>query len=144
MSSNYSETCIELKPRPSRVLAMLLAGFHGLVVVVLLWAVPYKLAAAALILLTILCWYRAHKLHIGHQGRRAVRRLQWQADGNWLLSNERGELRPAELLPSSYLQPRLVILNFRLQESRQRRNVILLPDSLDFETLRRLRVRLRT
>ncbi|MDX1496638.1 MAG: protein YgfX [Salinisphaeraceae bacterium] len=138
------ETCIELKPRPSHMLAMLLAGFHALVVVVVIWAVPYKPAMAALILLTVLSWYRAYRVHICHLGRHAVRRLQWQADGSWLLADEQGEMRPAQLLPSSYLHRRLVILNFRLRKSGRRRNVVLLPDSLDFETLRHLRVRLRT
>lgn len=143
MSLNYSEAPIELKPRPSAWLAWILAGFHALVAIVVLIAVPFKPAAAALVLLTTLSWFRSHRLHIRHEGRRAVRRLVWQADGSWLLEDTGRQMHAAQLLPSSYLHPRLVLLNFRLEDSGRRRNVLLLTDSLDPECLRRLRVRLR-
>ena len=134
---------IEIRPRSSRLLSGLLLGFHLLCVIVVLASVTYKPAAAALILLTLLSWYRAHRQHIQYRGRAAVRRLVWQSDGSWLLDDGQAKQRPAGLLPSTYLHPRLVILNFRLLDSRQRRNVVLLPDSLDPECLRQLRVRLR-
>lgn len=143
MSLNYSEPPIELKPRPSSILAWVLGLFHILVIGVILFGVDPKAAAAVLILLALLSWYRSHRLHIRHLGRGAVRRLQWQADGSWLLDDAYGYSHAARLLPSSYLHPRLVLLNFRLEENGRRRYVLLLPDSLDSESLRRLRVRLR-
>ena len=65
-------------------------------------------------------------------------------DGRWLLQDQRGEMCQARLLPSSYLHPKLVILNFSLERFPRRRSLVLCPDSLDAQTLRQLRVRLRT
>ena len=69
--------------------------------------------------------------------------MQWQVDGQWLLEDAAHQSHIALLMPSSYLHARLLILNFKLVESGRRRTVILLPDSLDVQTLRRLRSRLR-
>lgn len=143
MLSNYSETSIELKPRPSAWMAWILAGAHITAAAVVILAVSFKPAAAALLLLALLSWYRAHRVHVQHRGARSIRRLVWQADGQWLLDDGRESAQPAHLLPSSYLHPRLVILNFRLLTRRGRRNLVLLPDSLDAQTLRQLRRRMR-
>ncbi len=142
MSSNYSATCIEFKTRASRQLTWLLAGFHALAAVVILLSVPYRPAAAALLLLTFLSWYRANRVHIQRRGNQALRRIVWKPDGRWQVDDIAGITHDAELLPSSYLHRRLVILNFLLAGG-QRRNLVLLPDSLEPSTLRQLRARLR-
>lgn len=134
---------IDLRPRSSKFLARILFGFHLLCAAVVFFYAPFKPAAIALLLLTIWSWYRAHRLHVLHRGNKAVRRAVWQADGQWLLQGHHGDEQPASLLPSSYLHPRLLILNFRIGGTGQRRNLLLFPDSLDFQTLRRLRSRLR-
>lgn len=139
---SIKSAAIEFRPRPSVLLIWVLLGFHILAALVVLLSVAYKLAAAALLLITFWSWYRAHRLHCQHRGPKAIRRLQWQSDGHWLLENRQQQNLPATLLPSSYLHPRLLILNFKLQDG-GRRNVLLLPDSLDAQTLRRLRSRLR-
>ena len=133
---------IEFRPKASRQLALLLAGFHLLAATALVLSVPYKPALAALLLVTLWSWYRANRLHVQRRGRHAVRRAVWQVDGQWQLDDSKGETHSATLMPTSYLHPRLVILNFKLG-SGGRRNLVLMPDSLDATTLRQLRVRLR-
>jgi toxin CptA len=109
---------------------------------VLLW-VPGRGLVAALLALVALSFVRNYRRHILHRGRRAPRRVICQPDGGWLLQDHHGQMQPARLLPSSYLHPRLVILNFALDQRPRRRNLVLCPDSLDAQTLRQLRVRLR-
>jgi hypothetical protein len=96
-----------------------------------------------LLALVALSFYRNYRRHVLHRGRRAPRRVVCHGDGRWLLQDHRGEMQEARLLPSSYLHPRLVILNFTLRQRPRRRNLVLCPDSLDAQTLRQLRVRLR-
>jgi hypothetical protein len=136
-------TATDLKPRPSRLLAWILGSFHVLVALVVLASVAYRPAAAALLLVTVWSWYRAYRLHCQYRGRQAIRRLSWLADGQWVLEDGSRQAQAALLLPSSYLHPRLLILNFKLVANGHRRNVLLLPDSLDAESLRQLRSRLR-
>ncbi len=63
-------------------------------------------------------------------------------DGRWRLETGDGIRHPA-WLTGGYAQPGIVVLNFRL-DSGWRRSLVLLPDAVDSETLRRLRVWLRT
>ncbi len=63
-------------------------------------------------------------------------------DGRWRLETGDGARYPARLT-GGYAQPGVVVLNFRV-ESSWRRSLALLPDSADLESLRRLRVWLRT
>jgi len=63
-------------------------------------------------------------------------------DERWRLTTGDGVTHRASLI-GGYAHPRIVVLNFRL-ENRQRKSLTLLPDSTDPDTLRRLRVWLRT
>ncbi|MGH8458700.1 MAG: protein YgfX [Nevskiales bacterium] len=137
------DSALDFKPRRSRLLARFLLGVHALATVTVLLWVPGRGAVAALLALIALSFFRNYRRHVLHRGRRASRRIVCQGDGRWLLQDHLGEMHPAHLLPSSYLHPRLVILNFRLAEYPRRRNLVLFPDSLDAQTLRQLRMRLR-
>jgi toxin CptA len=134
---------LDFKPRASRLLARFLIVVHALAVVTVLLWVPGRITVAALLALVALSFYRNYRRHVLHRGRRAPRRVVCQGDGRWLLQDHRGQMQEARLLPSSYLHPRLVILNFILRQRPRRRNLVLCPDSLDAQTLRQLRVRLR-
>ncbi|TVR60192.1 MAG: hypothetical protein EA420_14945 [Candidatus Competibacteraceae bacterium] len=63
-------------------------------------------------------------------------------DGRWRLETGTGVVCRGQLT-GGYAHPLLMILNFRLEDG-GRRSVTLLPDAADPETLRRLRVWLRT
>lgn len=68
--------------------------------------------------------------------------LVWKADGDWVIETVDGKTCEAQLQPSSYLHLWLVVLNFRSEESRRLRSIIIFPDTLDVEIFRKLRVRL--
>jgi toxin CptA len=106
---------------------------------------PLKLPAwLALLLSTAVVVSLTYTLttHALLSSRRAIVQLIWDAEGKWTLLTLKGERLEAQLLPITYLHPRLVILNFRLGKPWERRAVMLLPDSVDADTFRRLRVRL--
>lgn len=135
---------LDFKPRASRLLARFLVLVHlSAAAIVLLW-VPGRLAVAGLLALVVVSFMTNYRRHVLHRGRHAPRRVVCNGNGQWLLQDLDGEMLPAKLLPSSYLHPKLVILNFALEARPRRRNLVLCPDSLDAQTLRQLRARLRT
>ena len=78
----------------------------------------------------------------------SVTTLLWTGDGMWEIGTRDGELLQADLAPNGgirpavYVHPALVVLNFRTG-GRFGKAVVLLPDMVDSEAFRRLRVRLR-
>ncbi len=134
---------LDFKPRRSVLLARFLIAVHALAVVTVLVWVPGRATVAVLLALIALSFFRNYRRHVLHRGQRAPRRVVCENEGRWLLQDQRGEMQPARLLPSSYLHPRLVILNFALDHYPRRRNLVLCPDSLDAQTLRQLRAHLR-
>lgn len=134
---------LDFKPRQSRLLARFLIGIHVLALITVLAGVPNRLAMVALLMVITLSFFRNYRRHVLHRGARAARRVVCQEDGRWRLQDHLGVMHDARLLPSSYLHPQLVILNFALDARPRRRNLVLCPDSLDMQTLRQLRVRLR-
>ncbi len=143
MSSKEFAAALDLRPRPSKWLDRILLGFHALAAVVIIAGVPNRWWLAAALVLVAASAYWSRRVHVLRRSRSAIRRALWQPDGRWLLEDNAGVTGEAKLLPSSYLHPRLVILNFSLLRNRERRDLVLLPDSLDFNTLRQLRARLR-
>jgi len=134
---------LDFKPRQSRLLARFLIGIHALALATVLAGVPNRLVMLVLLAVIALSFFRNYRRHVLHRGVRAPRRVVCQEDGRWRLQDHRGVMHEARLLPSSYLHPQLVILNFALDARPRRRNLVLCPDSLDAQTLRQLRVRLR-
>lgn len=144
MSLNGSVTTIEFKPRPSVLLSRILLAAHGLAAFVVFSTVHHKFAMPVLLLVIGYSYYSSYRKHVLHKGSGATRRIIWQADGAWFLEDEQGVMREAQLQPSSFVHPRLVILGFRFVRSKGRRSLVLCPDSMDVDTLRRIRARLRT
>lgn len=142
MSVLKSTPPLTLKPDVSRVLVSLLTLIHvgacGLLFV-LPWALMLKLFFAALLLgnlFFVLCKFP------GLSRPENIQAIEWSGDGSWFIRTFAGKQLAAQLQPSSFVHPWLVILNFHLQEGKHSRSVVLFPDALDRETLRRLRVRL--
>ena len=136
MSSPRSEAPLRIEPRPSRLLAALVWAAHAGAAAVV---PPLDLPPALRLLLVVAiaghlvwCWPRLE---------RPVR-VVWDGYGDWTW--EAGG-RVAAVVPTadSYVSPLLVVLNLREPAGRRRHTLVLLPDSLDGETLRRLRARLR-
>jgi hypothetical protein len=137
------DATLDFKPRASLLLACFLIAVHVLAALAVLLWVPGRVAVAGLLALVLVSFFRDYRRHVLHRGRRAPRRVVCRGDGRWLLQDHRGEMQSARLLPTSYLHPRLVILNFRLEQRPRRRNLVLCQDSLDAQTLRQLSARLR-
>lgn len=137
--SGYAPS-LTLERRPSVRFAILLAVLHGSAMITLL-VLPVALwARAALALFIVWSLLRAVNHQALLRGPYAVTRLVWEKSGQWML--ERGGVQvPARLLGSSFVHPRLIILNFSL--GRWRTCSVVLPrDGAGAESLRRLRVRL--
>lgn len=143
MSSPRSAAPFDLEPRFSRRLfwSAILAHSGAIVCAILLDAIPVwtRLLLVSAMLLSL--WHTAHQQGWLQQTA-AIRRATWQANGDWFVETGKGELLEARLLPSSYSHPWLVVLNLRLEGRRLPRSLVLMRDSLDETTFRRLRVRL--
>lgn len=126
----------------SRILASLLALIHigacGLLFV-LPWGLTLKLALVVLLLVNLFVVLRKFP---GLSRPKNIQAIEWCGDGSWFIRTFAGKQFTAQLQPSSFVHPWLVILNFHLQEEKGLRSVVLFPDALDRETLRCLRVRL--
>ena len=142
MSYDQSEPPLRLEPRSSRRLALALLLIHGaaMVAVVNLVLPPWGLAALAGSIVVSL--YYTINTHVLGRSRNAVCSLLWDSGGDWSLMSCQGERWEARLLAGSYVHPQLLVLNFATA-TRGHRAVVLLPDSLDPRTYRRLLVRLR-
>lgn len=120
---------------------MFLLAIHSAALAVV-FAVPldwyWRAVLAAAVLVGSLYAFLVHVLYLAP---RAVREATWGSDGTWSLKLVSGERIEAYLLPSTYVTAWLLVLNFRC--GRWRRPVlVILPDALDSDLLRRLRVRL--
>lgn len=133
---------LRLRPLASSRLAAFLVLVHGAVVVVagllpLSWVLRVALAVVALLSLA-----HALAVHVFRWLPWALVEAVWHPDGAWTLTLASGQELPARLLPSSYVSPALVVLNFRCGRWLLR-SLVLARDALDADQHRRLRVRLR-
>lgn len=142
MSLNSYATPLMFDPRPSTWLLVYLVVSHIISLIVLLpLAIPasVKMLLATLILGSLLGSLRRHALLVDG---RAIVRVCWGDDG-WELEMADRSMLKTTLLPDSYVSTFCVVLGFRGRRFWQHRYLVLAPDSLDADTLRRLRVRLR-
>lgn len=101
------------------------------------------LAAQCLLVACVLLGAARHMaLHGLRRARRSVVRLVWDGHGRWRLLQRDGALLDVSLEHGAYVHPELLILPFRTR-SGERRSVLVVPDMVDADTLRRLRIRLR-
>ena len=133
---------IEISPKPSRLLQVMLAGVHLLALLVLALLLWYGVFAGrvAMVLLLLVCangvfyllhreCYTASALRVGVNGVLAVHhKAQWLE---------------AEVSPSSVVTPFLIVLRLRVVETRQVIYELILRDAVNAEEFRRLRVWLK-
>lgn len=128
---------------PSVRLAVSLCVVH-LAAGIAAWLAPVPLWLKATLTLAIAvslvyCLSRTAVLHAAE----AVVALEITDDGRISFQTRRGEWQECELLGSSYVSPRLTILNLKLPGVRRVRHVVLVPDNVDAGDFRRLRTWLR-
>jgi hypothetical protein len=133
---------LRIRPRPSRLLAVFLLTTHGTALAVVV-SIPLDWYWRAWLAATVLSGL-AYTLgaHVLYRVPWAAREANWMSDGTWILTLVRGERIESRLLPSSFVARRLLVLNFRRGRWRSV-PLVLLPDTLDADQLRRLRVRLQ-
>lgn len=127
----------------SAQLIWLLACGHSITLLVI-WLLPLPFiwqALSAVLLVASLAFYSM---------RDALRRLPWSvvaikflADGRVETQNHSGAWIAGSLRPGSFVAPYLTTLAYQPDEKYFHRHLIVLPDMLDAESFRQLRVHLR-
>jgi len=131
---------IEFMPKPSKWLFFVQLSLHGLAFVALFCANIGLLGEGLGCLLLLLSGYRQCWLWALQRGSRSIVKGIAMLDRWWLMDRLN---RKYEVILSgeSLVTTVLIILNFRMIEGGRRRfRLVLAPDSLDFDALRRLRV----
>jgi toxin CptA len=142
MSSSRFATPLTLKPKPSRILLGMLLLMHGGALLLLFpLALPVLAKSALATVLGLSLWHNWRQ-QLGRGRADRIHRVVWKGDGDWLLITAAGEELAVDLHPSTYVHPWLVVLNFRLADRRRLRSLVLLPDTLDADSFRHLRLRL--
>ena len=129
--------------RPSAVLAMALCAAHAAAAAAL-WLAPVAIWAKAplTIAMAVSLVYSLSRKAALHAAE-AIVGLEIAEDGRMSFQTRGGEWRVCELLGSSYVSPRLTVLNLKPQGGRRVRHVVLVPDNVDAGDFRRLRTWLR-
>lgn len=127
---------------PSRRLGWMLAGAH-LAAAAVLFALPLPAwANAGLILLLAFSLFHYVRRYARLSAPDAIVAVSLAADGATLFRRDGGQVS-GRLSGDSVATPYLSVLNVRPQGARFAQGIVVLPDSLDAESFRRLRVWLR-
>jgi len=75
--------------------------------------------------------------------KRAIINLIWHDQNQWQLDTASGERVKAKLLGSSFVNPWLIVLNFKPEQGGRMLPVVIMSDGVDSTTFRRLSAKLR-
>jgi hypothetical protein len=140
LSRTYA-TPLRLEPGVSRRLDGFLALSHGAALAVLPFCGLPPLPVAAMALGVVLSWLRTRRRDVLRRDPGSIALLVWEEGNRVSLTLRSGQETGATLRPFVFMQPWLVILHFRCDDGRAAR-LVLMPDMLDADSFRRLRVRL--
>ncbi|HUL40558.1 MAG TPA: protein YgfX [Burkholderiales bacterium] len=129
--------------KPSLSLALLLALVHALAIgSVLALPVPTSLnfVTIPLFFMSFVFYFRRTAWLAGAN---SIIALEIKEDGRGVAQTRRGEHLDCMVLPTSYVSASLTVLNVKVKEKRLARHVVILPDAVDGEDFRKLRVLLR-
>lgn len=129
--------------RPSRRLALLFILLCSASLAAL-WTLPLPALWGFLLTVVVLCWAGYHLLldaNLRLQHSCVAFRLEEKEEIVLVLRN--GRHVPCKVTRDSLVTPWLVILNVLLSERRGRRSLVILPDTMAADSLRRLRVVLK-
>lgn len=137
MSSRQYAPPLRIKLQSSRLLIKFIISSHILTFGVL-WFLPVHFGLIIFCSpILIISAYSLLKKQCFDQHR--IHELICDSDGDWELFFGNEEEVYADLQADSYRHPFISILNFKT-EDKEKHSVILLPDSVDRESFRRLRV----
>lgn len=137
MSSRQYAVPLRIKLQPSLLLSTFIISSHMLTFGVL-WFLPVQVGWI-LLLSTVLTASAYHSLKNHCFERHRIHEIIYDRDGDWKLfiGNEREVY--ADLQADSYRHPFLSILNFKTEDN-EKYSVVLLPDNVDRNIFRELRV----
>lgn len=129
--------------RPSRILAAILVLAHGAAIaMVVLAGLPLWPALIAIAALVASLVYDVRQTAL-LRAPDAVSAFEITADDKFSIQTRSGECLECEVLGSTYVTYFLTILNLKAIDSGKNKRAVILPDSLDAEDFRKLRVWLR-
>jgi toxin CptA len=134
-------TSLTVSLNPSRTLATILVAAHaasGILLVLLPLPLWLKFAGVAIVLAAAWHYVRHYALLITPN---AVRELRLLSDGK--IDILRGDWQSARLVGEQFVHPLLTIVRCRAENRRSSTAIVILPDMLDAESFRMLRVRLK-
>ena len=131
---------LRLEVQPSRLLLRAQFLVHGLALMVLAYplGVPLWLRVGLFVLLGISLFSLSRNETFSR-----VHHLLLDAEDRWFRLGADGEREALRLRGDSWLGSGMAVLRFARAQGGRPLNVVILPDNLDAETFRRLRVRLR-
>lgn len=127
----------------STALAALLAALHGVALLLALTVEMPFWAKCLFGLLIVASAAHAILLHAWQALPHAIVGLEMSEDCRAWIIDRADVAHPAALLPSSVVTPWLTVLNLREQGKRWPRALVIVPDRVDADLYRRLRVWLR-
>ena len=140
---HYSVKPLHVALRPSRMLGLLL-GVACVSVVVLIALLPLPVWGKVLgVLVVTLATTYSYNQYAGLRLLRSITALEVGSKGELRCFTRAHDWRNAEVLGSSFVTPWLTVLNMRLPDQLLAQHVVLLPDTLESDAFRRLRVWLR-
>lgn len=140
---NAAPPALRLELRPSRRLGFVLGLGHGIAAVaVLATGLPPWVAVALLVPIAASCAYCLHHAAFLRSGASIVV-LEIGENDEVRCQSRRGEWFSARISDSSFVSPLLTVINLEIAGRRAARNVVIVPDGVDADDFRRLRVRLR-
>ena len=143
MSSIAYATPLRLELKPSSSLYWLLTAIHlGALALLPATSLPVWLVMS-LSAFVVASYARQVSRFAWLRSSASVVSLYWPEGEQWRLGCRNGDETWALLLSDSFVKPWLTILLFRPDSGGRVQNVVILPDMLDPENFRRLRVRLK-
>jgi len=133
---------LRVRPGISWRLGIFVTSIHGFALVAVYMLPMTVLQRCALAVAVMLGLAYEFAGQVMHRLPWSLCEAVWRPDGGWSLKLASGRELDGHLLPSTYVSPSLVVLRFRCGHLRTC-SLLLLPDNLQPDRLRRLRVRLR-
>lgn len=138
-----SAPSIRFELKPSAILAALLLILHGGAIIILFWiSWPFWIKSSLILICIgdfILQWQRHARL----SNKSSVTHFWLESNGTWNLQYQDGKVAMGVLQGDSVCTVYFVLLNFKIENKRWRTSIIILPDAMHKDNLRRLRVLLR-
>jgi len=109
-----------------------------------LWAFDLSIAIKLAVMAVLIASAIIHsRQYLFKNSKCTVTKLIWQDQNLWQLDTATGQSIKAKLLGSSFVNPWLIVLNFKPEQGGRMLPVVIMSDGVDSTTFRRLCAKLR-